>query len=154
MHVAHVCANVCARAGMPSSTSYLARLTVVCCQPPHTLLRCVFSDICCAFHSNFDLLSVCPSVAFSPYHSLLLSMCTHTHKHHKCMCISTQELHAAVQQHAPSLMAQIDDLYASFGMDPNKGTLTDAEYAGEIHYYVAQFGHAYRHCGRAVIVET
>jgi len=41
-----------------------------------------------------------------------------------------QELQAALQQHAPALMAQLDDLVASFGMDPSKGRLSDLEYAG------------------------
>jgi len=47
-----------------------------------------------------------------------------------------QELHTALQQFAPSIMAQMDDLVATFGMDPAKGRMSDREYAGVVYYCV------------------
>eukprot|EP00983_Pelagomonas_calceolata_P130998 1161734-Pelagomonas_calceolata.AAC.14 len=68
-------------------------------------------------------------------HSLSNQECTRPYMYvrtHAHACTHAQELQAALQQHAPALMAQLDDLVASFGMDPSKGRLSDLEYAGQL----------------------
>jgi hypothetical protein len=44
-------------------------------------------------------------------------------------CRTVQSLVYALQRYGPGLVSQINDLVASFGMDPEVGALTDREYA-------------------------